>query len=128
MDFNPINDLPVAAMTDGVVPTMLAAMKGFQGGVDIHTAAQQPRVGTLDVCAVRSGERAETVMKAVGSEVRCRDDSVPKTHRPLAATAAATSALARSLNSDKPPQLASNVACADGSRRDMSCTFPDTLS
>src|SRR5438034_6307077 len=108
-----------------VVPPMTVTIYRFEGSIDVDAALQFSGIRAADTRRVGS-QRLQTMSKGIWPEIRCRVHSLSERHRPFDATAVATSVFARSLKSVSPPQPASNGRSAEGSRVEMSWTFPES--
>ena len=126
MNLDPVNAIPSRFfMSYRVVPSMTVAIRRFEGSIDVYTPFQFSGVPAAYSSGVGS-KRLKPRPKGIPAKIRCCLDGLPEAHRPFDATAVATSVFARSLKSVRPPQPASNGRSADGSRVEMSCTFPES--
>src|SRR5437588_2738592 len=119
MNFDPVD--PTTLVANGVIPPRGVRQQRLQGLVEVHAAAQCPCVLALNPRPIDRLERTKTRAMSI-LEMHSRLHGRFERHRWLAAAAVATSVFARALNSDRPPQFASNVLCAAGSSFEMSCT------
>ena len=113
------------AVAHDIIPPMTIGIRGLERSIDVDTSLQSSRIPATYAEGVGS-KRLKPRSNHVSAKMWRRLDGLSETHRSFDATAIATSALARSLKSVRPPQPASNGRSVDGSRAEMSCTVPES--
>lgn len=119
------------SISNAVVPTRRIRQVRTQCRIDINTAGDSTVVPHPNARAIRSAQSPKPMTNVVaqrGTISYCSPK--PLTHLEFnpPATASATSAFARALNSPRPPQRASSSFSASGSREEISSVLPVSRS
>ena len=118
MNFNPVDYFCSPSVADRIVPAMGVTVHGPKHSIDGDATRKSGRIRALDSSPICRGKRLNARPKRPNSQVGRGRDGFAECHLWLLAlpAAVATSMFARSLKSASPPQLASNLLCADGSK------------